>query len=84
MGSEVDQDVPLYGEDDGVRLQEEEGEKITGDQKQNQHVDHHFSTESLFTETVEQTVNKGAVKEIRGEDIRGRAYVILIIVTCQL
>ena len=43
----------------------------------------HFSTESLFTETVEH-VNKGAVKEIRGEDIRGQAYVILIIVTCQL
>ena len=33
-GGEVDQDVPLYGEDDGVRLQEEEGEKITGNEEQ--------------------------------------------------
>ena len=33
-GGEVDQDVPLDGQDDGVGLQEEEGEKITGNEEQ--------------------------------------------------
>ena len=33
-GSEVERDVPLYGQDDGVRLQEEEGEKIAGNEEQ--------------------------------------------------
>ena len=32
-GGEVDQNVPLDGEDDGVGLKEEEGEKITGEEK---------------------------------------------------
>ena len=34
VGGEMDQDVPLYGEDGGVGLQEEEGEKITGNEEQ--------------------------------------------------
>ena len=42
MGGEVDQDISLDGEDGAVGLEEEEGEKITGDEKYHQHVgDHH-------------------------------------------
>ena len=44
VGSEVDQDVPLYGEDGGIGLQEEEGEKIAGDEKRYQHGGYHHCT----------------------------------------
>ena len=33
-GGEIDQNVPLYRQDDGVGLQQEEGEKITGNEEQ--------------------------------------------------